>query len=96
MPFPVKANMVEAEFKEQEQLAKYRKVIIAAVEEVNTAIARYHSALVTSKHLERAVQVGQRALEFHTGRYEHGIEDFLNVLDAARQLYQLEDRYADA
>ena len=90
------ATVREAEFKEQEQLAKYRKVIIAAVEEVNTAIARYHSALVTSKHLERAVQVGQRALEFHTGRYEHGIEDFLNVLDAARQLYQLEDRYADA
>jgi NodT family efflux transporter outer membrane factor (OMF) lipoprotein len=90
------AAVRESEFKEQEQFAKYRKVIIAAVEEANTAIARYHSALATSRHLDKAVQVSQRALEFHTGRYEHGIEDFLNVLDAARQLYQLEDRYADA
>jgi NodT family efflux transporter outer membrane factor (OMF) lipoprotein len=85
-----------AEFNEQETFARYRKVIIAAVEEVNTAIARYHTALATSRHLDKAVQVSQRALEFHTGRYEHGIEDFLNVLDAARQMYQLEDRYADA
>jgi len=35
-------------------------------------------------------------LDFQTGRYQQGISDFLNVLDAARQEYELEGQYAVA
>jgi outer membrane protein TolC len=42
------------------------------------------------------VEASRRALDFHTERYEHGITDFLNVLDAARQKYELEEQYAIA
>ena len=90
------AAVKEAEFRTRERLVDYRKVVITAVEEVNTTLMRYQSNLETVRHLSKTVDVSRRALDFHTGRYEHGIADFLNVLDAARQLYELEDRYADA
>lgn len=90
------AAVREAEFKTREALINYRRIVIAAVEEANTAIVHYQSNLETVQHLSQAVEVSRRALDLHTGRYEHGIEDYLNVLDAARQLYELEDRYAAA
>jgi NodT family efflux transporter outer membrane factor (OMF) lipoprotein len=90
------ATLKEAEFREREGFASYRGAVIAAVDEVNAAVVRYRSAIESRWHLSGAVEVSRRALDFHTGRYEQGIEDFLNVLDASRQLYQLQDRYADA
>ena len=70
--------------------------MIAAVEEVNTSLVRYRSQLEAAQHLSKAVDASRRALDFHTGRYEHGISDFLNVLDAARQKYELRRQYAVA
>jgi outer membrane protein TolC len=43
-----------------------------------------------------AVEASRRALDFHMGRYQQGISDFINVLDAARQEYELEGQYAVA
>lgn len=86
----------QAEFRTSELFAKYRGTVIAAVEEANTALVRYRSELETVRHLSKAVDVSRRALDFHTRRYESGISDFLNVLDAARQEYELEGQYATA
>jgi NodT family efflux transporter outer membrane factor (OMF) lipoprotein len=90
------AAVKQAEYRTDEILADYRKTVIAAVEEVNTSLVRYRSALEAAQHLSKAVDASRRALDFHTGRYEHGISDFLNVLDAARQKYELEEQYAVA
>ena len=90
------AAVKQAEYRTDEILADYRKTVIAAVEEVNTSLVRYRSALEAAQHLSKAVDASRRALDFHTARYEHGISDFLNVLDAARQKYELEEQYAVA
>jgi outer membrane protein TolC len=90
------ATVDQAEYRTRELLATYRKTVIAAVEEVNTALIRYRSEVETVKHLRKAVDASRRALDFHTGRYQHGLSDFLNVLDAARQEYELEEQYATA
>jgi NodT family efflux transporter outer membrane factor (OMF) lipoprotein len=90
------AAVKQAEYRTDEILADYRKTVIAAVEEVNTSLVRYRSQLEAAQHLSKAVDASRRALDFHTGRYEHGISDFLNVLDAARQKYELEEQYAVA
>lgn len=86
----------QAEYRAGELFAEYRKTVIAAVEEVNTALIRYRSEVDTVQHLSKAVDASRRALDFHTGRYQQGISDFLNVLDAARQQYELEGQYAVA
>jgi outer membrane protein TolC len=90
------AAVKQTEYRTGEILADYRKTVIAAVEEVNTSLVRYRSQLEAAQHLSKAVDASRRALDFHTGRYEHGISDFLNVLDAARQKYELEEQYAVA
>jgi outer membrane protein TolC len=90
------AAVDQAEYRTGELLADYRKTVVAAVEEVNTALMRYRAEVETVQHLSKAVDASRRALDFHTGRYQQGISDFLNVLDAARQEYELEGQYAVA
>jgi NodT family efflux transporter outer membrane factor (OMF) lipoprotein len=90
------AAVDQAEYRTRELFADYRKTVVAAVEEVNTALMRYRSEVETVQHLSKAVDASRRALNFHTGRYQQGISDFLNVLDAARQEYELEGQYAVA
>jgi NodT family efflux transporter outer membrane factor (OMF) lipoprotein len=86
----------EAEFRARELFSEYRRIVIGAVEEVNTAIIRYQSDIETVRHLRKAVDASRSALEFQTGRYEQGISDFLNVLDALRQEYELEEQLVTA
>jgi len=90
------AAVDQAVYRTRELLADYRKTVVAAVEEVNTALMRYRAEVETVQHLSKAVDASRRALDFHTGRYQQGISDFLNVLDAARQQYELEGQYAVA
>jgi NodT family efflux transporter outer membrane factor (OMF) lipoprotein len=90
------AAVDQAEYRARELFADYRKTVVAAVEEVNTALIRYRSEVEAVQHLSQAVDASRRALDFNTGRYQQGISDFLNVLDAARQEYELEGQYAVA
>jgi outer membrane protein TolC len=39
---------------------------------------------------------GQRAVELATKRYNRGLTDFLNVVDAERQYYDIQAQYASA
>lgn len=86
----------EAEYRTRALFAQYRKVVIAAVEEANAASARYRSEIETVQHLSKALDASRRAVEFNTGRYQQGISDFLNVLDAVRQEYALQEQYVSA
>jgi NodT family efflux transporter outer membrane factor (OMF) lipoprotein len=90
------AAVNEAEFRSRELFANYRRTVISAVEEVNSALVHYRSDLERVQELAKAVDESRHALEFHAGRYEHGLTDFLNVLDAARQEYGLEEQHAIA
>jgi len=78
----------------REMLWNYRKSVIAAVEEVDNALQNYDAERARLSELSQAVVVAQRALTVAKGRYERGIIDFLNVLDAQRQLFALQDQYA--
>jgi outer membrane protein TolC len=39
---------------------------------------------------------GQRAVDLANARYNRGLTDFLNVVDAERQFYALQEQYASA
>src|ERR1700739_4673683 len=74
-----------------ELLLKYKKTILAAVAEVDDAIKGYRTARQRLKDVETAVGESRHALELATGRYERGLTEFLNVVDAERELYAKED-----
>ncbi|MGO9483233.1 MAG: efflux transporter outer membrane subunit [Rhodomicrobium sp.] len=79
-----------------EQLVNYKKTILVAVEEVDDAIKQYRAQQQRLRELTVALEQGRRAVTLASERYERGITDFLNLLDAQRQEYALEDQAAVA
>jgi NodT family efflux transporter outer membrane factor (OMF) lipoprotein len=77
-------------------LVNYRKTILNAVREVDTSLEAYHAEQARMDDLGTAMLAGQRAVDLASARYERGLTDFLNVVDAERQFYDLQIQYADA
>jgi NodT family efflux transporter outer membrane factor (OMF) lipoprotein len=77
-----------------EQMLAYRKTILGAVAEVDAALDAYGAQNDRLANLSDAMLAAQRALELATARYNRGLTDYLNVVDAQRQLYDLQDQYA--
>jgi NodT family efflux transporter outer membrane factor (OMF) lipoprotein len=79
-----------------EALLNYKKTIVSAVEEVDDAIAAYAAEQNRLRYLADALAASRRAATLANQRYDRGLTDFLNVTDAERQLYELQDQYAVA
>ena len=77
-------------------LLRYRKTLVDAVRQVDTSIEGYRAQQVRLVKLGDAMAAGQRAVDLATARYNRGLTDFLNVVDAEREFYALEDQYASA
>jgi Outer membrane efflux protein len=70
--------------------------ILVAVEEVNDAIKQYRAQQQRLRERSVALEQSRRAVQLATERYERGLIDFLNVLDAQRQEFEIEDQNAVA
>jgi NodT family efflux transporter outer membrane factor (OMF) lipoprotein len=77
-------------------LVTYRKTIMSAVQQVDTALEGYTAEQDRLTHLGDAMLAGQRAVDLANARYNRGLTDFLNVVDAQRQFYVLQEQYAAA
>lgn len=90
------ANVKMQELRANAQFLSYKRTVLASVEEVNVALSRYRAVMVTLKSLQDAVQESKRAVDLASERYERGLSDYLNVLDAERQEFDLNIQYAEA
>jgi NodT family efflux transporter outer membrane factor (OMF) lipoprotein len=77
-------------------LLNYRKIILNAVRQVDTSVDAYDAEQARMDALGTAMMAGQRAVDLSNARYERGLTDFLNVVDAERQFYELQIQYTDA
>jgi NodT family efflux transporter outer membrane factor (OMF) lipoprotein len=77
-------------------LVNYRKTILNAVRQVDTSLDAYAAEQQRMDNLGTAMLAGQRAVDLSNARYDRGLTDFLNVVDAERQFYDLQIQYADA
>lgn len=77
-------------------LVNYRKTILNAVQEVDTALDAYNAQQDRLTNLGDAMLAAQRAVDLAKARYDRGLTDFLNVVDAERQFYTLQEQYAAA
>ncbi len=66
------------------------------MEEVDEAIKQYRAQQQRLRELSVALKQSRRAVELATERYQNGLTDFLNVLDAQRQEYLIEDQNVSA
>jgi NodT family efflux transporter outer membrane factor (OMF) lipoprotein len=77
-------------------MVNYRKTIIAAVQQVDSSLDAYRAEQVRMEKLSTALMAGGRAVDLATQRYDRGLTDFLNVVDAQREFYDLQEQYAAA
>jgi NodT family efflux transporter outer membrane factor (OMF) lipoprotein len=85
-----------ADYGARASLANYRKTILTAVEQVDSSLDAYEAQQYRMEKLSDAMVAGQRAVDLATARYNRGLTDFLNVVDAERQFYDLQGQYAAA
>ncbi len=79
-----------ADLQTHAQLIAYKQAILVAVRDVDTAVSAFSAQQDRVKNLEVALVASQRALTLATERYNRGLTDYLNVVDAERQEYALE------
>jgi NodT family efflux transporter outer membrane factor (OMF) lipoprotein len=95
MPFldfgALDAQINIADFRTQGFLVGYREAIVQAVQQVDDAAAAFHAQQERLADLDRALTAAREATRVATERYDRGLTDFLNVLDAERQQFDLEE-----
>jgi NodT family efflux transporter outer membrane factor (OMF) lipoprotein len=77
-------------------LVNYRKTILVAVQQVDTSLDAYAAEQASLEKLGAAMIAAQRAVDLANARYDRGLTDFLNVVDAERQFYDLQEQFAEA
>lgn len=87
------AQIEIADLRTHEALVAYKQSILTAVQQVDDADSAYRAQLERLKSLDRALAAARQATQIATQRYDRGLTDFLNVLDAERQEFDLEARH---
>ena len=85
-----------ADLQTHERLIAYRKTVIDAVQDADSAISDFVADQEQLKDLQQAVVASERAVSLAQQRYDRGLTDFLNVVDAERQQFAIEDQYTSA
>jgi len=80
----------------QQALLTYRRTILTALEDVENAIVAYTRERNRREALVAAAASNQRAVDLATALYTRGLSDFLNVLDAQRNLFQTQSDLAQS
>ncbi len=91
----VKARVDEARAQEREARMDLERARLAAREQIEVASVRYGSSRSRLERLEEAARASERAADLARLRYEGGVADFLQVLDAERTLLGAQDRLVE-
>jgi outer membrane protein, multidrug efflux system len=90
----VRTGVNAAQAREEEARAQYGQVVLAAIEEVETALARYNASRTRVAQLAEASAASERAADLARMRFSEGVADFLQVLDAERTQLESQDLLA--
>ena len=88
---------IEVQSALQEQyLIAYEATVLSALEEVENALVAYAEEQQRRQSLSEATQAAQKAVELAQHKYQAGLTDFSNVLDAERSLLSFQDQLAQS
>jgi outer membrane protein TolC len=90
------AVVEKADFRSRELLFNYKQTVLNAVREVDTAVDAYAAQQDRLRHLADALAAARKAVTLATERFDRGLTDSLNVIDAQRQEYEIEQQYVSA
>ena len=92
----VKARVDASQARAAEAEAQYSQTVLRALQEVETGLVRYRTARTRVERIQDAATASARAAELARLRFEGGVADFLQVLDAERTQLDAEDQLAQA
>ena len=92
----VKARADRARSFEAEARAQYDQTVLQALEEVESSLVAYRSALGRVDRTREAAEASARAADLARLRFTGGVADFLQVLDAERTQLETENQLAQA
>jgi NodT family efflux transporter outer membrane factor (OMF) lipoprotein len=88
---------IEVQSALQEQaLIQYEATILSALEEVENGLVAYAEVQQRRQSLSEATQAAQKAVDLAQHRYQAGLTDFNNVLDAQRSLLSFQEQLAQS
>ncbi|MBC6402515.1 MAG: efflux transporter outer membrane subunit [Hyphomonadaceae bacterium] len=91
-----RAEVDAAEARAESALAMYDGVVLSAFENVESSLAFYVFAVKKIDEFKNAVRDRERALDLAQQRFDGGVDDFFQVLDAQRRLASARNSLADA
>jgi multidrug efflux system outer membrane protein len=92
----VRARIRASEARSDEALARYEQTVLVAIEDVETSLVAFDRARVRRESLLQAQQASERAADLARVRFEGGLSDFLQVLDAERTRLDSQERVAQS
>ncbi|MBE0612066.1 MAG: efflux transporter outer membrane subunit [Burkholderiales bacterium] len=90
----LRAQVDVAASRERELIENYRKVILAALADVESALAAGGRGADREVLQQQILEQARLALRLAEVRYREGADDLLTVLDAQRTLFQAQDQLA--
>jgi NodT family efflux transporter outer membrane factor (OMF) lipoprotein len=90
------AVVEKADFRTRELLFNYKQTVLNAVREVDTAVEAYAAQQNSLRHLSDALVAARHAVSLAQQRFDRGLTDSLNVIDAQRQEFAIEQQYVVA
>lgn len=92
----VRADIDAADAISLAALANYERTVLLALEETQTALSDFRREEERRAILHRATRSARDAARIARQRYDQGVDDFLDVLDAEGTLLEAEDTLADS
>ena len=92
----VKARVDQSRARESEAQAQYDATVLRALQDVETSLVRYRTARSRLDRLRDAADASARAAELARLRFNGGVADFLQVLDAERTQLEAQDQLAQS
>src|SRR6266576_3090006 len=92
----VKADVDAAQAGEDEARARYRAVVLRAMQDLEVSISQYRASRLRLERLDEASAASEHAAKLALLRYAEGATDLLQVLDAQRTQLEAQDRLAQA
>lgn len=92
----LRQNVVIADERTLQASLQYEAVVLQALQEVEDALAAYAQEQIRRDRLSDAVTAAQQTADLAMQRYNSGLRDFRDVLDAQRALVSLQDQLASS
>ena len=92
----IKQNIKVQNARQKQLLIQYESTVLNAQEEVENALVAYAKEQRRRESLQAAADAARRAYELSWDRYNAGLVDFNNVLDATRSLQSYQDQVASS